>query len=559
MAATQITSDSLIPIEQHFRVSAGPGAGKTHWLINHIKNVLHTSSRLQNTRKIACITYTNVAVETILKRLGNASNRVEVSTIHSFLYKHIVKPYARFIANEYNLNVKKIDGHDDVILSNYSFVDELKTRTKQKRIQDDRALIQAIAKARWKFSNDGTLELKTDYPINVDGYALKNTTYFEYKKMAWAEGILHHDDVLFFSYKLLEKYPFIVFVLNAKFPYFFIDEFQDSNPIQVRILKILGQSETKIGIIGDKAQSIYSFQGADSNQFYEFDLPQICDYEISDNRRSTNQIIDLLNIIRLKFKQKGVLNINDQRPYILVGNTISALNRCREICSTDEIYTLSRDNITSNVIKKEMDKNIPTINLLEELFVADSNYKRRKIIINCIKASELAINNRFKEALKKIIEISPKDITKKDALKYLIFLVRNHKEYSSSQLLNFHNFINKNIIKIPDVQRGNPKDFYSSHSYNQLAIGVNIIEDNTLHRTIHKSKGNEFDNVILVLKEESQLNFLFDPDLDKQEEHRIYYVAVSRAKKKLFISIPTLTEENRTKLKDLPLEILDLD
>ena len=92
MAATQITSDSLIPIEQHFRVSAGPGAGKTHWLINHIKNVLHTSSRLQNTRKIACITYTNVAVETILKRLGNASNRVEVSTIHSFLYKHIVKP-----------------------------------------------------------------------------------------------------------------------------------------------------------------------------------------------------------------------------------------------------------------------------------------------------------------------------------------------------------------------------------------------------------------------------------------------------------------------------------
>ena len=132
--------------------------------------------------------------------------------------------------------------------------------------------------------------------------------------------------------------------------------------------------------------------------------------------------------VLLKFKQKGVLNINDQRPYILVGNTISALNRCREICSTDEIYTLSRDNITSNVIKKEMDKNIPTINLLEELFVADSNYKRRKIIINCIKASELAINNRFKEALKKIIEISPKDITKKDALKYLIFLVpKSHK------------------------------------------------------------------------------------------------------------------------------------
>ena len=82
--ANSITSDDLIPIEQHFRVSAGPGAGKTHWLINHMKNVLHTSLRLGKTRKIACITYTNIAVLTILSRLGTSSNSVEVSTIHSF-------------------------------------------------------------------------------------------------------------------------------------------------------------------------------------------------------------------------------------------------------------------------------------------------------------------------------------------------------------------------------------------------------------------------------------------------------------------------------------------
>ncbi len=66
----QIESDSLIPIEQHFRVSAGPGSGKTHWLILHIKNVLAHSERLAKTRKIVCITYTNVASETILYRLG---------------------------------------------------------------------------------------------------------------------------------------------------------------------------------------------------------------------------------------------------------------------------------------------------------------------------------------------------------------------------------------------------------------------------------------------------------------------------------------------------------
>ena len=106
MPINRITSDSLlIDIEHHFRVSAGPGAGKTHWMVEHIRNVLHRSNRLGKTRKITCITYTNIAVETILNRLGTSADRVEVSTIHSYLYKHIVKPYASFIAPEFGLRV----------------------------------------------------------------------------------------------------------------------------------------------------------------------------------------------------------------------------------------------------------------------------------------------------------------------------------------------------------------------------------------------------------------------------------------------------------------------
>lgn len=81
----EITSaNKLDNIEHHFRVSAGPGAGKTHWLISHIKEVLHNSERLEKSRKVACITYTNTAVEIICDRLGSSSNQVEVSTIHSF-------------------------------------------------------------------------------------------------------------------------------------------------------------------------------------------------------------------------------------------------------------------------------------------------------------------------------------------------------------------------------------------------------------------------------------------------------------------------------------------
>ena len=110
----KIKSDDLIPIENNFKVCAGPGAGKTYWLINHIKNILCNSKRLQKNRKIACITYTNVAVKTINERLGSYSKQVEVSTIHSFLYFNLLKPYVYSIANEYGLNFREIDGHQDM-------------------------------------------------------------------------------------------------------------------------------------------------------------------------------------------------------------------------------------------------------------------------------------------------------------------------------------------------------------------------------------------------------------------------------------------------------------
>ena len=555
-----ITSDDLIAIEQHFRVSAGPGAGKTHWLINHMKNVLHTSLRLSKTRKIACITYTNIAVATILSRLGTSSDKVEVSTIHSYLYKHIVKPYAKFIANDYDLNVAKMDGHDDVILSNYSFLDELKQATGQQRINDNSALVDAIANSRWKLNPAGTLEVKPDYPRRVDNYSIKNETYSQYKKMAWAKGVVHHDDVLFFSYQLLMKFPFILSVLRAKFPYFFIDEFQDSNPIQVRILEMIGQYETKIGIIGDKAQSIYGFQGADASQFETFSLDGIIDYRMSENRRSTNQIIDCLNIIRPDFLQNKFNDINSELPCILVGDIKSTFTKGKELASSDFVHTLSYKNIISNAMKKEMNSNIPLGNLLHSLSETDSNKGRQPLISACIKATEFALHNRFKDALKELEKQfkEHKDLAKKEALKHLVLLINKYEEYSNGSLLDYHAFVNTHIKQITGLRKGGILDFYASHTYQQLAVCVNVIEDDSLHRTIHKSKGDEFDNVILILEKEQDLNFLFTPNLNESEDHRVFYVAMSRAKKRLFISIPTLTEANKTKLAQLPFTIYNL-
>jgi ATP-dependent DNA helicase UvrD/PcrA len=555
MPITQINSDTLIPIEEHFRISAGPGAGKTHWLINHIKNVLHQSARLSKTRKIACITYTNVAVETIVRRLGLSTAQIDVSTIHSFLYRHIVKPYASFLVEEYGLNVKKLDGHDDVILSNYSFISEWKGKTGQQRISDHNELAKAFAKARWRFDGDALI-VKPDYPYIIGNYPVKTDSYFEYKKMAWERGVIHHDDVLFFSYQLLLKLPFILQVLRAKFPYFFVDEFQDTNNIQANILSRIGQEETIVGIIGDKAQSIYSFQGADPSQFSSFTLPEMQEYQMAVNRRSTNQIIDLLNTIRTDIQQIKLNNIEGRKATIIVSERIASFRKAQELCNNEELCSLSRDNVTSNAMKKSMNQNVPSEDLLQSLAGVDSDRDRKKLIIACIKSTELARQKRFKEAIKELERRFKNTIDanagKKEALKHINLLLREYDEIKEMTLLNFHSFVKGNIRgSIADLRRGNIKAFYENHTYQQLAVCVKITEDTSIHRTIHKAKGAEFDNVLLVLEEDADFAFLLSPDLENKEEHRINYVAISRAKKQVFITTPVLSTSNTTRLSAL--------
>ena len=111
---------SLDNIETDFKVYAGPGAGKTTWLISHLERVLKESIRLNKTGKIACITYTNVAAEELLNRLKCDKSRFDISTIHSFLYRNILKPFSHIFEkdekDEILFNISKLEGHDEHIV-----------------------------------------------------------------------------------------------------------------------------------------------------------------------------------------------------------------------------------------------------------------------------------------------------------------------------------------------------------------------------------------------------------------------------------------------------------
>jgi DNA helicase-2/ATP-dependent DNA helicase PcrA len=127
-------------------------------------------------------------------------------------------------------------------------------------------------------------------------------------------------------------------------------------------------------------------------------------------------------------------------------------------------------------------------------------------------------------------------------------------DYKDLSMLEFSEFIRLNINdSIPKATKGKGKIFYENNTFQSVYLCVNISEDLSYHRTVHKAKGDEFDNVLLILKEEKDLKFMYEPDLYNytQEEHRIYYVGASRAKDQLFISVPTLDVNVEDIIKDM--------
>ena len=597
MLINRITSDSLlIDIERHFRVSAGPGAGKTHWMVEHIRNVLHRSNRLGKIRKIACITYTNIAVETIMNRLGTSADQVEVSTIHSYLYKHIVKPYVSFIAPEFGLSIDNIDGHEEPFI-NFgnvkTWIEEHPRKTElthpytEKQLtklpDNNKALEGWLCSLHYTFndSNELIISSKRSDAFYLDNnnkrrYLNRNclnileTDFLSYKKLYWGKSILFHDDVLFFSYQLIQKFPFILSVLRAKFPYFFVDEFQDINPIQAEILHHIGQRETIVGIIGDKAQSIYVFQGAQPEKFTSFNLQGMVDYQMEENRRSTNEIVRVLNEIRSDIQQVSYRDEKGIQPMIIVGEMVDSLRKSKQQCSGEKVCSLSRNNITSNAMKREITGVSLNDKLFEKLLEKDrpsrSNRYRSKVVIACIKASELAREGKFKDSIKELERVfkvkADKTTVKREALKHIQTLLKKYNDYKKESLYEFYLVVKADIKNdISGLRSGAAKTFYEGHTYQQLSLCVRIVEDTSLHKTIHKAKGDEFDNVLLILREEDDLAFLLNPDLTatkkEAEEQRIYYVAISRAKKRLFVSVPSLQASKQTILSsNFQIEIL---
>ena len=239
-------------------------------------------------------------------------------------------------------------------------------------------------------------------------------------------------------------------------------------------------------------------------------------------------------------------------PVLLVGEKLVSYQKCLEICGTDNVQSLAFPNIIANSMRTNNNSSLDR-KILDEDF--DHNQERSIVVKSLIKALEYAKMNDLKSAWYEL-DIVDQDRTK--TISMLRKMLNNYNEMFEGTLCDFYSFVWNNLEmkdRLAKLVKGDVKTFYEITKYKDAALSVKGADSDTKHKTIHKSKGEEFDNVFVVLGAEKDLSFMTNPDLTGNNTHRVYYVGVSRARQNLYINVPTLSTEVRRKMEKLPIRI----
>lgn len=290
--ASKVTEDEvskifkLIDDKKNFVLNGGAGSGKTYSLVSII-NEIYSQNPLS---KIACITYTNAAVHEIENRVAN--KKLKIATIHDFLWENI-----------------------------YSYQKELKE-----------TLVEGINKQIFK-----NIKVETPYDNNFqDGIK-----YTEHLRIDYGE--ISHDEIIILANQMFEKYPKLCSILNNKYDFIFVDEYQDTFSEVVKILlDFLPRSgnvnKCIIGFFGDSMQAIYNNGIGDLNEYIK--LKKVTEIVKKQNRRNPQTVIDLANKIRTdNLKQEPSEDFN-------------APNMENGIVKQGSIKFLYGDNISYDNLKK---------------------------------------------------------------------------------------------------------------------------------------------------------------------------------------------------------------
>ena len=417
-----VQKDAVTALEGPVMVIAGPGSGKTRVLTYRIAHLINCGA---NPGQILALTFTNKAAKEMKARIervvGNQANKVWAGTFHS-LFARILRVEAHRIGYPNDFTIYDSDDSKGVI------DDIIKSMNLDKKVYPAGQVRSRISAAK------SNLITPKAYAANDDLMALDRMNrrpliyqiYEKYAAKCIRAGAMDFDDLLLQMYKLLYQNPDNVREkYQRQFRFVMVDEFQDTNYLQYEIVKILAKyqnSEENICIVGDDAQSIYSFRGATIENILQFehDFPQVRTYKLEQNYRSTNFIVNAANeVITYNKKQiqkkiftekedgkriKLIKAMTDSEEGKRVSDTIIEQKNRYNLANKD-FAILYRTNSQSRIFEEQLRR----YNIAYRIYGGLSFYSRKEIK-DLVSYLRMVVNDKDDEALKRVINYPKRGI-----------------------------------------------------------------------------------------------------------------------------------------------------
>ncbi len=421
--------DAAVHTKGPIMIIAGAGSGKTRVLTYRIANLL---SEGVDSFNILALTFTNKAAREMKERViniigdGEARN-VWMGTFHSVFAK-----------------ILRIEGHHLGYPSNYTIYDSTDSKRLIKTIISDMELDikqypPAYVANRISMAKSSLISTSA-YANDPDILAADESSrkplikdiYNTYQARLVRADAMDFDDLLFNTYKLFAQFSKVLYKYQQKFKYILVDEYQDTNHAQYLIVKSLAANTENICVVGDDAQSIYGFRGANISNILNFktDYPDFKLYKLEQNYRSTKTIVEAANKIITHNKdqiKKTVWTDNQSGDLIgfikassdneegsLVANAIFEKKMNNQL-SNDKFTILYRTNAQSRSLEEALrQKNIPY-----KIYGGLSFYSRKEIK-DLLSYFRLVINQNDEGAIQRIINVPARGIGKTTMEKIVI-------------------------------------------------------------------------------------------------------------------------------------------
>lgn len=567
-------------------VLAIPGSGKTTMLLERIKFL----SEHIDSSKILNLTFSRIQANDMKKRFDSKDSNF--MTIHAFCYL-IIRNYLK----KYNRQVNLIE--DEKIYNKYNLVGEIYKNINNKKMskEDLNLFFQKVS-----FMKNSLLDIS--YLEKVEISNIKEI-YLEYEKTKKQKHLLDFDDMQVYALKLLEDKKLLKSIKN-KYKYFQLDEGQDTSLLQFKILEKIVMPENNLLVVADDDQSIYSFRA--SNPTYLLNFTKIYKdakiMTLDTNYRSGKEIIKLAStfIKQNKNRYKKDFKVNRKNPsqikiksfknfskeyaYILENinkNENTGILFRNNISAISLISYLLENNIDFSINSKIMDffeskifldminiinfsNNFNNVEIFSEIYYKISSYLSKddieKLIYKPINENifdffeNSDIEDFKKDALfnieKKLNHLRKLDIDKKISFIYQSLSYKNYIDMLSRKYKE--ETVNKDIY-IESLKYFTKSCENLDKVYEKIKIiekkSKSLSENNLKLSTIHSSKGLEYDTVFVIDLIKNEFPIILDEEnyFERlEEERRIFYVAITRAKNSLHL----LSLKNRNKKKVEP-------